>query len=63
MINLQVMLPYKINCNKWYSLQSDLGPISLLIILLSTNVGITQPLGSNRSFRLVMYGLVIMVDN
>ena len=36
--------------------QSDLGHIGLLVILFSTNVGITQPLESNRSFELVMYG-------
>ena len=41
---------------EWLSLQSDLGPIGLLIILLSTNLGITQPSGSNRSFRIVIYG-------
>ena len=42
--------------------QIDLGPIGLLIILLSTNVGITPPSGSNRSFRLVMCGLGTWVD-
>ena len=43
--------------------ESDLGPISLLVISFSTNVGITQPSGSNRYFRLVMYGLGTWVDN
>ena len=37
-------------------LQSSLGPIGLLVILFSTNVGIKQPSESNRSFELVMYG-------
>ena len=41
---------------EWQSLQSDLGPIGLLVILLSINVGITQPSRSNRAFRLVIYG-------
>ena len=36
--------------------KGNLGPIGLLVILFSTNVGITQPLESNRTFELVMYG-------
>ena len=44
---------------EWKSLHSDFGPIGLLFILLSTNLGKTPPLGSNRSSRLVMYGLGI----
>ena len=35
--------------------QSDLGPIDFLVISFSTNVSITQPSRSNRSFRFVMY--------
>ena len=35
----------------------------MLAILFSTNVGITPPSGSNRSFRLVMYGLGLWVGN
>ena len=45
------------------SLFKVLGLIGLLVILFSTNVGITQPLGSNRSFRLIMYGLGTWVNN
>ena len=37
--------------------ESDFGLIGLLVLSFSTNVGITQPLGLNRSFRLVMYDL------
>ena len=36
--------------------QSNLSPIGFLVILFSTNVGITQPSLSDRSFELVMYG-------
>ena len=43
--------------------ESDLGPIRLLNISFFTNVGITQPSGLNRSFRLVIYGLSTWVDN
>ena len=42
---------------EWKSLHSDLSPIGLLVILLSTNLGNSQLSRSNRSFRLVMYGL------
>ena len=42
---------------------NDLCPIGLLVISFSTNVDITHPLGSNRSFWLVMYDLVTWVDN
>ena len=42
---------------EWKSHQSDLGLIGLLVILLSTNLGNSPHLGSNRSFRLVMYVL------
>ena len=41
------------------SLQSDEGPIGLLVISFSTNVGISLPSRSNRSSRLVLYGLGI----
>ena len=42
---------------EWKSHQNELGLIVLLVILLSTNLGNSPPLRSNRSFRLVMYVL------
>ena len=36
--------------------QSNLSTLGLLVILFSTNVDITHPSESNRSFELVMYG-------
>ena len=42
---------------EWKSPKPELGPIGLLVISFSTNVGITLPSGSNRSLRLVMCGL------
>ena len=47
----------------WRLPSFDIGSIGLLVILFSTNVGITTLSGSNRSFRFVMYGLGFWVGN